>query len=298
MTPDEYQAQQAVISASIVRYVLQFGKLFAKPALSLVDWLRFVDFLYPTVVLHRQQAAQLARTFYDAQRAGHYPELPRNDVPLEGYTTERFAKDIDPARKRMQQADSTEDAVGQVALQAVRSVENAGRQQIIHAVQDDSQLQEAQKAGGSKVVRGWARVATGRETCAWCLMLVSRGPVYYSAESAGLDLDSGSAERMIAAGEDVSDNMQQWHPGCDCKVVPVFKNEGWPGQAAQQRALQAWNDATKTAIAEEDSDPDRTHNYGKNKGDEFTRNQRALNALRRQFAAGELNPAQLAGIAA
>lgn len=53
----------------------------------------------------------------------------------------------------------------------------------------------------------WARVPTGPETCAWCLMLASRGPAYGSERSAG-----GDANR--------------YHSDCDCTPTPV-----WPGDA-------------------------------------------------------------------
>lgn len=46
----------------------------------------------------------------------------------------------------------------------------------------------------------YARVPTGRETCAFCLMLAGRGYVYSSAELASHS-----------------------HAGCDCVVVPVSK---------------------------------------------------------------------------
>lgn len=48
----------------------------------------------------------------------------------------------------------------------------------------------------------YARVPTGLETCEWCLMLASRGPVYLTEESAGA--------------------FDHWHPHCDCRVVPFW----------------------------------------------------------------------------
>ena len=309
MNTDEYAAQQAVISAAIARYTLTFGQLFSQPKLSVQEWLALLGFLYPQVEFHREQAARLAREFYDSQRELHHPNLPRNDRYLEGYSFEGFVRDMEPARKRMSQAESPQDAVGQVAAQAVRAVENAGRQQIIHAVQEDTLLalkQEDAKANSEEhVVRGWARVATGRETCAWCLMLISRGPVYLGAENAGLDLaDAEVANLWRQSGGDLKrflseteGHMEQWHPNCDCKVVPVFKLESWPGKAEADRALALWNEATRQAIREEEEDPDRTHTYGKNKGKTFTRNERALNALRRQLAEGRLDLSEFAAAA-
>ena len=54
----------------------------------------------------------------------------------------------------------------------------------------------------------WARVPTGDKTCAFCLMLASRGFVYRSEETAGgLDPDS-------------------YHDDCDCEVVSRFDGSG------------------------------------------------------------------------
>lgn len=340
MRPEEYAAQQSVISAAVASSVLQFGKLFSKPALALKDWLSLLNFLFPAVQAQREASARLARSFYDAQRAEVYPSLPVNPRYLETYTFDRFVVDMEPARKRMSMADSPDDAIGQVALQAVRSVENAGRQQIIHAVEDDPALQEFQASdaevadlaelrpvqqlqtqlqtapkpvvpervikparASTKVVRGWARVATGRETCSWCLMLVSRGPTYLDSGNAALKMSNTEALRAWdnAAGDlesffdEITPYMQQWHAGCDCKVVPVFKQESdWVGRDASVQALSLWNQATLTAIGEED-DPG-VHTNGANKGKRFTRNQLALNALRRRLDSGDISSSHYAAL--
>lgn len=57
---------------------------------------------------------------------------------------------------------------------------------------------------GMKGVR-FARVPVGAETCAFCIMLASRGFVYYSKESA-----TGNGHV---------------HPNCDCKIVPGFDGD-------------------------------------------------------------------------
>lgn len=291
MTPEEYAAQQALISAAVARFVVSFGQFFTGPALTLAGWLRLLELLFPEVVRRREQSAALAREFYDSQRELFYPDLPRNDRPLEGTTFETFVENMEPARERMSRADAREDAVAAVALRVVREVENAGRQQIIHAVDNDPE---------TRIVKGWARVATGRETCAWCLMLISRGPVYLGADRAGLDLDDTSAAEMIAAGEDVSEFMEQWHDGCDCKVVPVFDRQNWPGKDAADRAEQLWIDATRAAreYREENPSPPRVHTHGKKKGEPFTLNEDVINALRRRLENGDISMSEFAAFAA
>lgn len=51
----------------------------------------------------------------------------------------------------------------------------------------------------------FARVPTGFETCAFCLMLASRGAVYHTRKSAG--------------------EWKHFRRGCDCKVVPSFERD-------------------------------------------------------------------------
>lgn len=318
MTPEEYAAQQALITAGAARYTQQFASLFARVPLDWAQWIQLLNMLFPEIESRRYQAAELARQFYDQQRAEVFPELPRNDRPLEGYTFEWFVQNMEPTRKQMSEMDSRSNAVAHLVLRAVREVENAGRRQLIHAVENDFDLDEflaeepdedpadtfdlsefLESVGRetrptpaakpkSRLVKGWARVATGRETCAWCLMLISRGPIYMAADTAGLDLSDDTAQRMIAAGEDVSGHMQEWHTGCDCKVVPVFKHDEWFGQEAADHALELWNEASREASRLIESGEARSENL----------NREAINALRRRLSRGEIDPSEFAALAA
>lgn len=349
MTPEEYAARQRVISAAVSAVVYQIATFWSLPSLSVADWLRLLQYLWPEVRQRRIESASLARQFYDSQRGSFHPDLPRNDVPLEGNDFPVFVKSMEPVRKKMQQANSPKDAATRFALQVVREVENAGRRQIINAVKADEAVAEkvdllardapvrqelivpnreperpsetrsdirrlltsdlptfeaqastqpAQPPSLSRPVQGWARVATGNETCAWCLMLISRGPVYSDANTAGLDLDNESAVEMIAAGEDVSEYMEQWHTGCDCKVVPVFDLDNWSGKAASARALELWIEAGREADRFMEQNPGRVHLTGKNKGQPITENEETILALRRMLERGEISITEFAGLAA
>jgi hypothetical protein len=66
----------------------------------------------------------------------------------------------------------------------------------------------------------WARVPTGAETCAWCLMLASRG-FDYNSESAA------------------SHN----HEGCDCKVVPSWDKSPEVQGYNEREYYNRWQDA-------------------------------------------------------
>ncbi|MGW1740028.1 VG15 protein [Nocardia sp. NPDC001965] len=275
MTPGEYAALQAAIVAAIIRTVVELARLMLTPALTPTDWIRFLRLVYPQVEIARAESAELARRFYDSQREQNHPELPRNDQLLEGSDFGVFVQTMEPARRRMSQADAIPTVVGELARIVAKDVENAGRRQIIRGVENDS---------ATGIVRGWARVATGRETCGWCLMLISRGPVYMAAETAGLDLTDRTAAQMIAAGEDVSEYMDEWHDGCDCKVVPVYKATGYPSEAAEKRAMELWKDAAREAA--------RLIRSGKARSDNH--NTEAINVLRRRIYHGEINPMEYA----
>ena len=69
---------------------------------------------------------------------------------------------------------------------------------------DDARM----RRGGGPGVR-WARVPRGAETCAFCIMLASRGFVYYSKESADL--------------------FGHEHKNCDCDIICSFSDDGLEG---------------------------------------------------------------------
>lgn len=276
----------AAITAGLSASVQRFGSLFTGPTLAVGEWLGLLRTLFPEVQRRYAEAAVLGRDFYDSQRRLHHPGLPRNEMLHSELQWEWFVKNMDPARKGMSQADSPNVAVTRLALTAVREVEMAGRRQIIGAVKNDPAPQ---------IVQGWARVATGRETCAWCLMLISRGAElnhkgnlgYREAATAGSTLDD---ETMIdlwnEAGQDLdrfreetSEYREQWHVGCDCLVVPVFDVENWPGRASALRAQQLWIDASREATRLIESGEARTKNH----------NKETQNALRRRLARGEIS---------
>ena len=347
MNADEYAAQQAAIAAATALFVQQVAGWFAAPLLSATEWLNMLQFLYPFVEQKRRESAELARTFYDFQRAEVHPELPRHDVPLEPYTFDWFVRDMEPARQGMQVLDAPKSAVTRVTLHAVRDVENAGRRQIIHAVETDKAVENEVRQqrrvlaklspedvkqlrqlaglepmdratwGGqtvpdqikvarpqSALVRGWARVATGRETCSWCLMLISRGPtgekggsLYQDVATAGVydyltDEDVVAMYKADPANyfDDLAPHMDEWHTGCDCKVVPVFDVVNWPGKEAAGKARGHWREASKRAKKELRDNPDKQYySFKDGEWQDTDLNREAINQLRKMIDSGEIS---------
>ena len=85
---------------------------------------------------------------------------------------------------------------------------------------------------------GWARVLTGAESCGFCAMLASRGPVYKSKKTAS---DAGGVDGMA------------YHDNCDCEVVLVREDQDWVGREEYEALEQLWASSTagtngKTAL--------------------------------------------------
>lgn len=227
-------------------------------------WHHILVALFDFVLPASRIVAAAARSFYDAERSRVYPTAPRHEVYLAELTFDKFTRDMEPVRSMVVGTEVTEGAVHHAALRAARSVENTGRWTIIQAVEtpdpwidfedDDeeftvSTMSELERRemfrARNEGVRGWARVATGRETCGWCLMLVSRGAVYHSARDAGAKLDDREALKVSNSGSmDPEEMMNEWHAGCDCKIVPVFDLKNWSGRDRYEAALEMWKEVT------------------------------------------------------
>lgn|SRR6187551_40734 len=231
----ELHRRQRNISARVMRVVLAVLLPFLLIPLTSQVWGDIVRSIFPLVNEARRESAQLAREYYDTQRERHTDEDERFDVDLAGYEYDWFYEAMLPAKKSFQLNETTLGQAIQAGFRAVKEVENGGRRTIRNAVDRDS----------SAV--GWARVATGRETCGFCLMLVSRGPVYQSAESAGLNTDDTTALEILDEGDTEAFNelMTRFHPNCDCKVVPVFDRNDWQGRDDYLEAQKTWKEVTK-----------------------------------------------------
>lgn len=74
---------------------------------------------------------------------------------------------------------------------------------------------------------GWARVPTGSDTCAWCLMLASRGAVYSTAQAAGRG--------------------KKYHGDCDCAPTLVRSPEDYPEGYRPDDLYDAYSTARREA---------------------------------------------------
>lgn len=231
-------------------------------------WMQILRLLFSIVQPASVKSAEISREFYDSER--ERVGLPHHPIPLADLTFERFVSDMEPVSKMIRAPTTSDGQVHQAALRVARSVENSGRWTIMKAVEypepedyeedDEEEIdplevseislrdlrKERQRALGPNTVKGWARIATGRETCGWCLMLVSRGPVYRSAGTAGSRLSDRSALQVTGSREfDPQESMNEWHTGCDCKIVPVFNLDNWDGRQRYLAAEEMWRRETR-----------------------------------------------------
>lgn len=241
----------------VVLATIQLLNTIREQSLSPLLWRNMLTLLFMFVEPATKRSAEYGRRLYDEERARLFPHLNRNDVFLATPSFEQFEASMEPFRKKFSAPNTPESEVTKAAGQIAQVVENSARYTIQKAVRDpDPELDDliaSQPKQGKRpaIVRGWARVATGAETCGFCLMLVSRGAVYSSAKAAGSKLSDQETKQMAGAKELTSDHMNQWHPNCDCKVVPVFRLDDWDGMERQQAAEKLWYEATKNAYGKD-----------------------------------------------
>lgn len=101
---------------------------------------------------------------------------------------------------------------------------------------DDDLLSPEDVNAGRAAVIGWARVLTGTESCPWCAMLASRGPVFNSERDA-LYITSRS-ERFD------SRELKKYHDNCDCEIVMVREGVDWNGREQYEALEQLWIEST------------------------------------------------------
>lgn len=152
-------------------------------------------------------------------------EIP-DDAPRVSVTV------LDPVTRRDSRVtvEVTEDnrrdpeVVKVVTDKAVAVVERHARMPSREVVTDAADAVDEYR--GAKI--GWARVLTGVESCGFCQMLVSRGPVYRSEQTASR----------------IGGSQKAYHDHCDCETVLVRDGEDWEGREEYERLEQVWMQST------------------------------------------------------
>jgi hypothetical protein len=179
---------------------------------------RWLTATVPVINAGRGASSRLAANYYTTHRSlslgvAAAPFTPTVPIAL---TTERIAGALlvaGPAavKNSLTRGETLDRAMAGAeansARVAVYYTSQAGRDTITESVAADPKA------------LGWARATSG-ESCAFCLMLAGRGPVY---SETGVDFEA--------------------HPGCACEPEPAYsRDQAWP--AGSQEAKQMWRDAT------------------------------------------------------
>jgi hypothetical protein len=218
MTPEEYRRRALAIAAATAAAVRGFFSFLpANPDDG--AWQRFIDLIYPEVMRGRLATFNLSVDYYLSQRpddAGPAPEFVERSYPAS-----TLDKALAPPRARLVGVDELTAEEQRIAAEQAEAITAEhvmadGRENVEDAVKNDA------------VALGWARVPSGAETCAFCTMLVSRGPVYKTQKTASLGRETG----------------EPYHPNCDCVPVPVFDRNDWPGRDAYIEAQRLWYETT------------------------------------------------------
>lgn len=247
MTPQQYRRAQNAITADLRRVLLPLLRLLrGRPTDE--QWQAFLTAAYPAVYRARVQSWQLAADFYASQRRAQLAPARRErdeatpepsggddepvrraaltavdgggqdepEIPRRNYPPQALAAAMRPVRARLETLDEGDPLPEPVADAAVRTAErharDAGREAVVDATRHDRRA------------LGYARRALSANPCAFCLMLVSRGPVYKNANTA-LRRDGGG---------------EPYHDGCSCLAVPVFNRERWPGRQEYEQLERDW----------------------------------------------------------
>jgi hypothetical protein len=235
--------KQSILNRMIASLVYVFRQ-FLTPFITPRAWVDFNRVMFRVIKQHRDEATELAREFYDDNRAAQLPDAPRHDIFKDDHYEEKWLREtMQPVYHNLIKTRNVEGAVQDATNRAVKVVEDGARRTILHGVDTDT----------SRPIRGFARFDPRPPTCAFCTMMISRGPVY-AHDTAGF---SGSQESAAELWRDndtdaMNQMMNRWHPGCTCIAVPVYKFSGYPTERQEEQALKIYNAARKRAKAKGD----------------------------------------------
>lgn len=231
--------------AALFHVFQEFLRSFMRPN----DWNTFVHVTYRVMKPYRDEATELARVFHDDNRAAQLPSLPSSeredqighDIFKDDYYPEQwFRREMTVLFQHSQQGRGTDALVEEAVNRVTKVVEDGARRTLIDAVRTDTDLP----------IRGIARFDPRPPTCAFCTMMISRGPVYHtSGKTAGWPLDVKRLERLVLDDDPdkINELMNKWHPGCTCIAVPVYKYDNYPTQSQEKEAEQIYLEGRKRA---------------------------------------------------
>ena len=264
MTPATYRRDLDRIVRGLLLTLLPILRIFVRSGLSDPDTRRrridrFAPIITAQLRASRQLVASLTRRFLEGQAQAQVGVSKPYIPALSGYSEQAVRTVLDRIADDYVVSEKPRSVVIENAGSTfVRHVEEAGRQIIVDAVEPEPEVVDTtvteqarenvdvetppileavpepepeprEEATDSSRPVAWARVLTGAEDCAFCVMLASRGAVYKSK----------------ATAERTEDNpFQKYHDNCDCVAVPVYTSKAWPGKDEAENLYKFWLQAT------------------------------------------------------
>jgi hypothetical protein len=208
---EQHRRRQVLISASLTRDLARLWWTLFRPANPGPSWQPVRTAAAALIRDRRRQSAGVAGRYYrEARQLAGVGGDVRIAEPV-ALPEERLLANVDITgigsySKAVRAGAAPGKAVdaGAVNLSGTgsRLALEGGRSVIAATAEDDGEA------------IGWARVTDG-DSCSWCLMLVSRGAVYRSAETAG----------RLKNDQFVGHGQFKFHDHCGCSAVPLFSRD-------------------------------------------------------------------------
>lgn len=168
--------------------------------------------VFPFLASTRQEFRNLAREVYEAERGAALPGADPIPMPaLREFTRERLEQAL---QKNLPEIGEyvTEHHATTLSHALEQQARDGDRDQLVAYVHADHEAV------------GWARIDPQPPTCSFCTMLISRGPVYKTAKTAG--------------------KRNAYHRGCTCVAVPIWDAEAeWAGKDTYREANELYTAA-------------------------------------------------------
>lgn len=199
MTPDDMHVEQMKLTRALAAALARLLSPFVGVTLTKATLRTIAVAILPVLRANREKQRALAERYYTELKHAGMPESPPVPRPP--------IRDVDETAITNLLSNTLEvgkpiraDSVETVIVKTDQVARNAQRNQTVAYSFAD------------KDVLGWARVDPKPPTCSFCTMLISRGPVYTTAETAG--------------------DRNHYHGGCTCIPVLVLKSQknSWPGR--------------------------------------------------------------------
>lgn len=237
---DYVKRKQNILQRMLAALFLPF-KQFLTPSITPRAWGDFMRVVYRIMIPFREEATQLAREFYDDNRHAQLPKAPRHDIFTDDNYPEQWMREtLKPTLDNFMKTRDVDAAFHDLSNRVIKVVEDGARRTIIQGVASDTEQE----------IRGFARFDPRPPTCAFCTMMISRGPVY-AHDTAGFVGSKESAASLWADNDTdaMNEMMNRWHPGCTCVAVPVYKLSGYPTEKQEDEAFDIYKAARKRASA-------------------------------------------------